>query len=139
MRSVGANSPSCTTRPNAGQRVRHPPEVADIYGSAWITNGTGSIILLSGEPGDPIVGFRHVRTPANEIGPLQLLHEQSTGTLTVHHSTDLVAGGRQRRQRAVGEGRGRRYVLQCQAHRGTGGEGAAETGEAGRRRAAADG
>ena len=38
-----------------------PTTVADIYGSAWITNGTGSIILLAGDPGDPIVGFQHLR------------------------------------------------------------------------------
>lgn len=65
--------------------------VSDIYGSAWITNGTGSILLLSGEPGDPIVGMRHVRSPADEVGPFQLLHDQAAGLITVHHGTDLVA------------------------------------------------
>jgi len=67
-----------------------PKDVSDIYGSAWITNGTGSIILLSGEPGDPIVGFRHVRQPMNEVGPWQLLHDQTTGVVTVHHLTDVI-------------------------------------------------
>jgi hypothetical protein len=74
-----------------GPGGKPPTAVEDIYGSAWITNGTGSIILLSGDPGDPIVGFRHVRQPADEIGPYRLLHDQAAGTLTVHHSTDLVA------------------------------------------------
>ena len=67
-----------------------PTTVADIYGSAWITNGTGSIVMLSGDPGDPIVGLRHVRAPADQIGPFQLLHDQDAGTLTIFHSTDLV-------------------------------------------------
>lgn len=67
-----------------------PNHVADIYGSAWLTNGTGSIILLGGEPGDPIVSFKHPRQPANEVGPWQLLHDQAAGTITVHHSTDLI-------------------------------------------------
>jgi replicative DNA helicase len=68
-----------------------PVNIADIYGSAWITNGTGSIVLLTGEPGDPIVGFRHVRSPANEIGPWRLLHDQAAGTLTVDlDAMDLV-------------------------------------------------
>lgn len=67
-----------------------PTTVADIYGSAWITNGTGSIVMLSGEPGDPIVGLRHVRAPADQIGPFQLLHDPDAGTLTIFHSTDLL-------------------------------------------------
>jgi len=67
-----------------------PTSVADIYGSAWIANGTGSIVMLSGDPGDPIVGFRHVRAPADQLGPFQLLHDQDAGTLAVFHSTDLV-------------------------------------------------
>ena len=74
-----------------GPHGKPPTDVADIYGSAWITNGTGSIILLTGEPGDPIVGLRHVRQPANEIGPLRLLHDQDAGLVTVHDRTDLVA------------------------------------------------
>lgn len=67
-----------------------PTHVADVYGSAWLTNGTGSIILLSGEPGDPIVGFKHPRQPAEEVGPLQLLHDQAAGTITVNHQTSLT-------------------------------------------------
>ena len=74
-----------------GQGGGPPTAVADIYGSAWITNGTGSIILLAGEPGDPIVSMRHVRAPADEVGPYQLLHDQAAGNITVHHTADLVA------------------------------------------------
>jgi len=68
-----------------------PTTAADVYGSAWITAGTGSIVLLSGEPGDPVVEFRHVRTPANEIGPLRLLHDQDAGIVTIDDKVDLVA------------------------------------------------
>ncbi|WP_273734171.1 AAA family ATPase [Mycolicibacterium septicum] len=68
-----------------------PTTAADIYGSAWITNGTGSIVLLTGDPGDPIIGFRHVRSPANEIGPYRLLHDQTAGTITIEHEVDLGA------------------------------------------------
>jgi hypothetical protein len=67
------------------------PTVDDIYGSTWLTSGAGSVALLSGEPGDPIVGFRHVKQPAEEVGPWRLLHDQTTGTLTVDHAVDLVA------------------------------------------------
>ncbi len=68
-----------------------PTTAADVYGSAWITAGTGSIVLLGGEPGDPVVDFRHVRTPANEIGPLRLLHDQDAGIVTIDDRVDLVA------------------------------------------------
>lgn len=67
-----------------------PNHVADVYGSAWLTNGTGSIVMLAGEPGDPIVGFKHPRQPANEVGPFQLLHDQAAGTIVIHHTTDLL-------------------------------------------------
>jgi hypothetical protein len=67
-----------------------PTTVADIYGSAWITNGTGSIVLLAGEPGDPIVGFRHCRCPANELGPWELLHDPDNGEISLYHTTDLM-------------------------------------------------
>ena len=78
-----------TTKRNAQGGA--PDSVADIFGSAWITAGTGSIILLSGDPGDPVVGFQHIRQPAEEVGPWQLLHDQTSGKITIHHETDPVA------------------------------------------------
>ncbi|MFZ1175727.1 MAG: AAA family ATPase, partial [Mycobacterium sp.] len=65
--------------------------VADVFGSVWLSSGTGSIIMLTGQPGDPIVGFRHVKQPAQEIGPLTLSHDESTGTISILSSTDPVA------------------------------------------------
>jgi hypothetical protein len=75
------------------KRGAHPgspiTSVADIYGST-LTSGAGSIMLLHGEPGDPIIGFRHVKEPAEEVGPWRLLHDQTAGMLSVEHSVDLV-------------------------------------------------
>lgn len=67
-----------------------PSTAADVYGSTWLANGTGSIIMLTGEPGDPVVGFRHVRQPAEEVGPFELLHDQTAGEITIHHQADLL-------------------------------------------------
>ncbi|HRD10509.1 MAG TPA: AAA family ATPase [Mycobacterium sp.] len=64
--------------------------VADIYGSTWLTSGAGSVILLTGEPGDPVVGFRHVKQPAQEVGPFTLLHDHIHGMLSVEFGVDLV-------------------------------------------------
>ena len=67
-----------------------PAAIADVYGSAWITAGTGSVVLLSGDPGDPIVGFKHVRHPAGEVGPFMVRHDQTAGVLTVDGQVDLA-------------------------------------------------
>jgi replicative DNA helicase len=64
--------------------------VDDIYGSRWLTAGAGSLILLSGEPGDPIIKFKHVRAPAAEVGPFQLLSVQDTGEVSIYSSADLI-------------------------------------------------
>ncbi len=70
---------------------RGAPSVDDVYGSTWLTSGCGSVVLLGGEPGDPIVSFRHVKQPADEVGPYRLLHDQTSGQMTVDHAVDLVA------------------------------------------------
>lgn len=64
--------------------------VSDIYGSTWLTSGAGSVITLTGEPGDPIVEMRHVKQPMNEVGPYRLLHNHDGGLLTIEHQVDLV-------------------------------------------------
>lgn len=66
-------------------------DINDIYGSTWLTSGCGSVVLLSGEPGDPIVEFRHLKQPAGEVGPWRLMHDAITGRLSVEHQVDLVA------------------------------------------------
>lgn len=65
--------------------------VNDVYGSTWLGSGTGSIILLSGQPGDPVVGLRHIRQPAAEVGPLVLTHDEAKGAMTVVSGTDPMA------------------------------------------------
>lgn len=66
-------------------------DIDAIFGSTWLTSGCGSVILLSGSPGDPIVGMKHVKQPADEIGPYRLSHDHLTGRLDIMHSTDLFA------------------------------------------------
>ncbi|MDP9358988.1 MAG: AAA family ATPase [Chloroflexota bacterium] len=68
-----------------------PNTLADVYGSAWITAGAGSVLLLSGAAGDPIVELRHLKQPASEVGPLQVMHDHTTGTSEIWQGTDLLA------------------------------------------------
>ena len=64
--------------------------IDDLYGSTWITSGAGSVVLLTGKPGDPIVGMRHLKQPAVEVGPYTILHNTDTGRSEVWHAVDLV-------------------------------------------------
>ncbi len=68
-----------------------PNTLADVYGSAWITAGAGSVLLLSGAAGDPIVELRHLKQPASEVGPFRILHDHTTGTSAVWRGVDLLA------------------------------------------------
>jgi len=69
---------------------KKPTTLADVYGSTWITAGAGSVVLLWGEPGDPIVEMTHLKQPADEIGPLELAHDHDRGS--PHAETDSTLG-----------------------------------------------
>lgn len=68
-----------------------PSHVADVYGSNWLTAGAGSVVMLTGEPGDPIVEFRHAKQPFSEVGPFRLMNDQIRGLFTIDHEVDLLA------------------------------------------------
>ncbi|MEU1447075.1 AAA family ATPase [Streptomyces mirabilis] len=74
----------------AGANGGEPNTLADVYGSVWITAGSGSVIMLWGDAGDPVVSFRHIKQPMNEVGPYQLTHDHASGLTTVRHSVDLL-------------------------------------------------
>lgn len=57
--------------------------IDEVFGSTWLASGAGSVIILSGQPGDPVVKFRHAKQPALEVGPFQLNHDSEIGELTV--------------------------------------------------------
>lgn len=64
-------------------------DINDVYGSTWLTSGCGSVILLTGNPGDPIVSMKHLKQPADEVGPFRLNHDQTAGLMTIMHATDI--------------------------------------------------
>lgn len=63
----------------AGAGASAGTSLDDIYGSTFLTGGLGSVLLLRGTQGDPEVTMHHVKQPAEEVGPLQLLHHHSRG------------------------------------------------------------
>jgi hypothetical protein len=68
-----------------------PKTLDDVYGSTWITSGAGSVILLWGAAGDAVVEFRHLKQPANEIGPMKIELDNRAGVWSVHEGFDLMA------------------------------------------------
>jgi hypothetical protein len=62
----------------------------DLYGSTWLPAGAGSVILLTGNAGDAIVGMRHLKQPADEVGPFKIVHDRDTGRSEIWHAADLV-------------------------------------------------
>lgn len=68
---------------------KHPDKLADVYGSTWITAGAGSVLLLKGDAGDAVVELKHLKQPADEVGPLTVVHDHATGTSEVERELDL--------------------------------------------------
>lgn len=76
-----------------------PKSLDELYGSTWITAGAGSVISLWGQAGDPVVTLRHLKQPAEEVGPLHVTHDHDRGHSTLTLGYDLLeqmrARGRQ--------------------------------------------
>ena len=74
----------------SGSDGRKPKALSDVYGSVWLTAGAGSVILLWGDPGDPVVELAHLKQPSEEIGPFKILHDAEHGTTLVLHGADIL-------------------------------------------------
>ncbi|MGJ3507954.1 AAA family ATPase [Enemella sp. A6] len=62
----------------------------NVYGSTWITAGAGSVVLLAGKPGDPVVKLHHLKQPAAEVGPLDVIHDHHGGRSFIFDEVDLI-------------------------------------------------
>ena len=72
-----------------------PRFISDVYGSRWITAGCGSVFMLWGEAGDPVVELSHLKQPDETIGPFSILHDHVAGSSSVVDRVDaytIVAG-----------------------------------------------
>jgi replicative DNA helicase len=74
-----------------GQQGGKPRKLDDVYGSVWVTAGAGSVLLLWGEPGDPVVELSHLKQPSDAVGPLTLIHDHDRGTTEVQEGVDLFS------------------------------------------------
>lgn len=69
---------------------RRPRGLSDVFGSVWLTAGAGSVLFVVGEPGDAIVELHHLKQPAEDCGPLTLVHDHTTGTTTVQDEVNVL-------------------------------------------------
>jgi replicative DNA helicase len=67
-----------------------PKEIEDVYGDRNFVAGMGSVVLLWGKPGDPIVELRHLKQPAQEYGPIKLLHDHDAGVTSLYEHATLL-------------------------------------------------
>jgi hypothetical protein len=67
-----------------------PTKLPDVYGSTWITAGVGSVLLLWGEPGDPVVELTHLKQPLADVGPLRVVHDHTRGDSAIFEPRDLL-------------------------------------------------
>ena len=67
---------------------RKPTRLADLYGSAWLGAGAGSVLLLWGDPGDAIVELTHLKPAADQIGPWTVVHDHDAGTSSLRDVAD---------------------------------------------------
>lgn len=73
-----------------GNNGAPPSTLPDVYGSAHLVNGAGSVIMLWGSAGDPIVDFKHLKQPINDVGPFKVMHEGPTGMSSIWEGADLL-------------------------------------------------
>jgi replicative DNA helicase len=60
---------------------RKPKSIDDVYGSTWIPAGCGTVLLLWGTPGDPMVELSHLKAPMGEVDPIEVLIDHVAGQL----------------------------------------------------------
>lgn len=66
-----------------------PKSLDDVYGSTWITSGAGSVILLWGKAGDPVMELEHLKPPAEPVGPFKVFVDFDAGTVSIDEEVDL--------------------------------------------------
>ncbi len=68
--------------------IAKPNTLSDVYGSVWITAGAGSVLLVWGAAGDSVVEVSHLKQPAEDVGPLQVVHDHTAGRSRVSRGSD---------------------------------------------------
>lgn len=68
-----------------------PNSISDVYGSRWLTAGAGSVAMVWGQAGDPVVELTHLKQPDEVVGPLEVVHDHVAGVSRVEDHVDAAA------------------------------------------------
>jgi hypothetical protein len=68
-----------------------PNNLEDVYGNRQITAACGSVVMLWGQPGDEVVAWRHLKQPAEVVGPFNVIHDHPAGLSVAEGWVDLIA------------------------------------------------
>jgi replicative DNA helicase len=64
-----------------GKNAMKPKSLSDLYGSTWIGAGAGTVVLLwPEEPGSAFVELSMLKSAADDVGPVMLLHDLDSGS-----------------------------------------------------------
>lgn len=69
---------------------RKPTKLDDLYGSRWIPAGSGSVISLWGQAGDPLIDFSQLKPITATVGPWQMSISGETGEVSRDAGVDLL-------------------------------------------------
>lgn len=67
-----------------------PKSLDEVYGNVWLSAGQGSVILIWGEAGDPIVELTHLKPPAEPVGPWSLRMNFDEGHTTIEEEVSVL-------------------------------------------------
>lgn len=64
-------------------------DLDDVYGSAWLTAGSGSVLLVDGKPGSGMFRLEQLKAPSTFIDQMEIAVDYETGVLTKRTIRDL--------------------------------------------------
>jgi replicative DNA helicase len=63
-----------------------PTRLDDLFGSAWIAAGAGSVVLIDGKTGGTDGKLVHLKQPAAVVGPINIVFDRGTGGVSCKDS-----------------------------------------------------
>jgi len=70
-------------RKSPADAAKAPKSLDDIYGSALVPAGMGSVAVLWGKAGDAVVELHHLKQPLEQVPQMRIEHDNQTGLSSV--------------------------------------------------------
>jgi replicative DNA helicase len=73
---------------NESSAERKPRGLDDVYGSTWLTGGSGSVLLLWAQPGELVIELSTLKPIADPVGPMTIVLDPDKGAMSVEAHVD---------------------------------------------------